>query len=172
MANGVGLCTMSEPTSRFAAQLDLYRSWLQTVAARLYRHEIDLEVDDMVRQLEASLEASADAAGTTDNPVMHLYQVVSETTINALRQAPSTQADDTAAGPSVDPEVMAKIKTVVVGLPPEHQVAAALYLEGFSRLEMVKITGWSDDEARQRVHGAEKALQESLKAAGIEYAAE
>lgn len=160
---------------------DQLGDWLRGTALRLYRHEMTLDAEALAREIASRFEAALEEAEEKNDPALRdpvtfCQSQLGRATTELLRGVKAGQIDG--LGRTVTPsselsaETAQAVERVVATLPDEHQTAAALFLQGFSRPEIVNLTGWGDDEARQRMHDAEKGLREWLEAAGIEYAAD
>lgn len=160
---------------------DRFAEWLETAVPRLYRHELTLDHEELAREVAGRFEAALEQAEQSDDatlrdPVTFCQSHLGGTTVELLRAVKAGQAQGVGrpveSGPELSAEIAQAVERVVATLPNEYQTAAALFLQGFSRPEIMNLTGWSEDETRQRMHDAEKGLREWLDAAGIEYAAD
>lgn len=160
---------------------DRFGDWLRSSAPRLYRHDLALDTDALAREVASRFEGVLQAAEESDDPALRdpvtfCQSQLGRLTTELVRGVQSGQVQELGRpvppASELSPETAQAVERVVATLPSEHQTAAALFLQGFSRPEVVNLTGWSDDEARQRLHDAEKGLREWLDAAGIEYAAD
>lgn len=160
---------------------DRVGEWLQTTATRLYRHELTLDSEALAREVAGRFESALEQAEENDDPALRdpvtfCQSHLGRAAVELLRDVKAGQAPGIGraadAGPELPGETAQAVERVVATLPDEHQTAAALFLQGFNRPEIMALTGWSEDESRQRMHDAEKGLREWLEAAGIEYAAD
>lgn len=159
-----------------------FGQWLRPVATRLYRHDLALDTDALARAVAVRFEEVLGEAEEKEDPLLRdpvsfCQSVLGGSTVELLRSAQAGQINGIAtaaatAEPAPSQEIVQTLERVVATLPDEHQMVAMLQLQGFSRQEIENLTGWSDDEARQRLHEAEKGLREWLQAAGVEYAAD
>ncbi len=167
--------TDSRPTGPIEEMLDRYAGLIDGVVRRLLQGRLSYAQDDVKQEVAVALWKRLQDAAPIEHPTSYIYIAARREAIRLLKQEAAKYAEveraDDPASPAPGPlsllerrELGEKIEKAIGRLHPDRARAVRAHLRGLNVREIMAMSGWSYQTARNLIARGLSDLRDALNA--------